>query len=190
MKDQSLTTFTSYIRDLEAVTQTVRQLEASLSTADWKRKPSVTAWSAVECIDHLNITSRAFLPLLEQAAEQARTSTSGVGMFTQFDSFGWLLIKGLGSKSKYSRSKTADAFVPQASLDPSAVVREFYELQSKLVALGESSKGLPLNRIRIASPFNTRIRYTAFSAFGILAVHADRHTRQAIAAAELQPSRA
>ena len=49
----------------------------------------------------------------------------------------------------------------------------------ELLALAREADGLPIDRVKIASPFNTRLRYNVFSAFSILPRHQHRHLWQA-----------
>ena len=56
---------------------------------------------------------------------------------------------------------------------------EFERLQTEQLALAREADGLPIHRVKIASPFNTRFYYNLFSALSILPRHQHRHLWQA-----------
>jgi hypothetical protein len=75
--------------------------------------------------------------------------------------------------------KTTAAFVPLENAGRAAVIADFERLQSELTALVRSADGLPLHRVRIASPFAERLHYSVYSALTILPSHQQRHIQQA-----------
>jgi len=80
------------------------------------------------------------------------------------------------------RVKTAPAFIPIAESKADVMTR-FKELQAELEAEMKSAEGLDLNKLKVASPFNSRMRYNLFSCFAILSAHQRRHLWQAEQAA-------
>jgi hypothetical protein len=50
--------------------------------------------------------------------------------------------------------------------------------------LVRAADGLPVDKVKIVSPFGGKMRYDAFSAFVILPRHQQRHIEQARAAAQ------
>src|SRR5881628_3041589 len=60
------------VDSLEAAQSRLRRLADRISVDAWIRRPAPNAWSAVECVEHLNLTSRAYLPLLRSALTEAR----------------------------------------------------------------------------------------------------------------------
>jgi hypothetical protein len=75
--------------------------------------------------------------------------------------------------------KTIPAFVPGSNLDRATTVAEFDRLQIELIDLVEEAEGLPLEQMRIVSPFNSRVSYNAYSCLVILPRHQQRHLWQA-----------
>lgn len=41
----------------------------------WNTRPAPNQWSVAECLIHLNLTSRAFLPLIDEAISRGREQT-------------------------------------------------------------------------------------------------------------------
>jgi hypothetical protein len=164
--------------DFESASRRLDALERSLSDPQWIRRPSAQAWSAIECIQHLNLTAEATLPRVKEGIGEARRLRAPVPARYCRDLFGWLLWRGLSKPGRF-KTKTAAAFVPDANRPVSDILGSFRRLQDDQIACVRESDGLAVDRVRIASPFNERIRYSVFSALTILAVHQHRHLWQA-----------
>jgi hypothetical protein len=135
-------------------------------------------WSVGECVAHLNLTSAAYLPLLRGGINEARRSGHAAGARYRRDLAGWLLWKSMGPPVKRKFATTAP-FLPRAGQSPPDLIAEFERLQQEQIALAQEADGLPIQRVKIASPFNTRLRYNLYAAFTILPRHQHRHLWQA-----------
>jgi hypothetical protein len=60
------------IESLESSQSELRGLTDTLPDRDWSKRPALDRWSAADCIEHLNLTSRAYLPLLRDGSARAR----------------------------------------------------------------------------------------------------------------------
>ena len=172
------------IVSLESAQSRLRRLTDALPDAAWSRRPGPDRWSAAECVEHLNITSRAFLPLLRDACAEARLMRRPPQAHYRRDALGWFLSAMIGplrhiGKLRLVRIKTLPDFVPKGRATRTEILSEFVRLQGELISLIQSADGLPLDRVRIVSPFGGRMQYNAFSAFGILPRHQHRHLEQA-----------
>jgi hypothetical protein len=149
----------------------------------WTVRPGPERWSVAECIGHLNLTTVAFRPLVEQALEQGRSlpPSQHVGSYSR-GIVGSLLWWALSRPGRF-RTRTAAAFVPRATQPVEALVAEFDRLQEEQIGWVRAADGLPLGVIRVASPFNSRVRYNLYAALSVLARHQQRHLWQAEAAA-------
>ena len=152
-----------------------------MDSSKLSKPPSTGGWSAIQCIDHLNTTSRFFIPLLTKAIQEAKALLQKTGTY-RLDVFGLLLVKTLSSRKSYTKSKTPPSFVPSPALDVAATLQEFRALQSQLEQLLSESDGLAIDKVKVRSAFNAKITYSAYSAFRILIVHEFRHLDQAQAA--------
>jgi hypothetical protein len=97
---------------------------------------------------------------------------------------GWLIGVSSGPMLRLGglrlgRVQTIPAFVPGGDLAMPDAVSDFERLQDEQIALVRAAEGLPLGSIQIASPFDARVRYNAFSALSILPAHQHRHLEQA-----------
>ncbi len=76
-------------------------------------------------------------------------------------------------------TKTMAPFIPRGQVALSRLLAEFDGLQGVQIACVGAADGLDLGRLWIRSPFNTRIRYNAYSCLSILPRHQHRHLWQA-----------
>jgi hypothetical protein len=165
--------------EFEEATKRVRTLESSLSDEAWRKRPAEGMWSAVECIEHLNMTTRSYFPLFDAAMQGAERGKSDS---PHMDLFGWLLWRANRPKSKM-RMKTMPHFVPPSDKDVGKVLAEFHDLQSQLLSKIKELQSYPIGKLQIRSPFNQKIKYNVYSAIRILSVHELRHIAQAEVAA-------
>ena len=165
-----------------AALRRVQALERTLSADQWTRRPGPGRWSAIECIQHLNLTAEATLPRVRQGIAEARLRTRPAPARFRRDFTGWLIWNGLRRPGRF-KSKTGMAFVPQADRPPARILESFARLQDEHQACVRECDGLPIERVRIMSPFKEGVRYNVYSCLTILAVHQHRHLWQAEQAA-------
>jgi hypothetical protein len=149
-----------------------------LDQEGWARRPASGEWSVGECVIHLNLTSRAFLPIIEDAIAKGREQNLvGNGPYRR-DFVGWVLGHVIEPPVRL-RTKTTPPFVPQAAEPKTGVMDAFDMFQSQLIgSLGEAN-GLDLGRLRIVSPLDPRIKYNLYSCLRIIPAHQRLHLAQA-----------
>jgi DinB superfamily len=153
-------------------------LARTMPSERWAIRSAPERWSVAECVAHLNLTSREYLPLLRDAIGRARElGRDPVGRYHR-DPVGWLLWKTMGPPVRI-RFQTIARFVPQGGAAPEVLVQEFHRLQAAQLECLAQTDGLPLGRVRVTSPFNARVRYNLYSCFSILPRHQHRHLWQA-----------
>lgn len=176
------------VESLESAQRKLRTLSDSVSDAAWTRHPAAGGWSAADCVEHLNMTSRAFLPRLREAANEASLMNSPKTEDYRMDFPGRVLafmmrpMKHIG-KFKIGRVKTTGEFSPRGGQTREQLLSDFVRLQSDLISLVRTADGLPIDRVKVQSPFG-RMRYNAYSALEIIAQHEHRHLQQAEEAAK------
>lgn len=170
---------------LEAIEKELNQATARawalVSSTDGRLftvRPTPGSWSAAECLSHLSISSQSFLEPLRNAIDSARAKGLTARKPPRMDLLGRVLRWFLEPPIR-QRVKTAAPFVPKSVRAKAEAFGEFASLQSKLTDLLHETRGLDLNRMKIVSPFDRRIRYNVYSAFRILVAHERRHLWQA-----------
>jgi hypothetical protein len=166
------------VREFQSASERLGRLRQSLTREAWARRPGLDAWSPAECVAHLNLTSLAFVPLLRQGLDEASQSSRRAGRRYRRDLAGWLVWRVVSSPGRF-KTKTTAAFVPTADRPVGELLDEFDEHQAAQIALTGAADGLPIDRVKIVSPFNARLRYSVFSALSILPRHQHRHLWQA-----------
>lgn len=144
----------------------------------WTRRPDPARWSVAECVAHLNLTSLAFLPIIDDAIARAREIDGPAPRRYRRDPVGWLLWKSSGPPVRL-RIKTTAAFVPTGDRRRGDLVTEFDRLQVELVGRVRRADGLRIDRVKVTSPFDARVRYNLYAALSILPRHQHRHLWQA-----------
>lgn len=169
---------------LETAQSRLRRLSDKISDRDFSKRPGPDRWSAAECVEHLNLTSKAYLPLLRDAIARARERGGAPQKHYRRDPLGWFMSAMIGplhhlGKFRILRVKTTPRFVPKAGRSRSEILSDFVRLQAELAALIRSGDGLPLDGVKIVSPFGGRMKYSAYSALVIVERHQHRHLQQA-----------
>ncbi len=166
----------------------LRRLSDKISEQAWNKHPGPGRWSAADCVEHLNIASRAYLPLFRDASVEARQLGGRPTTHYRKDALGWFMTMMIGpmrhiGKFRFMKVKTTRAFVPKGGQSRGKLLSEFVRLQADIITLTKVADGLPLDRVKILSPFGGRIKYNAYSGMLIVARHQHRHIDQAEEAA-------
>ena len=142
------------------------------------RRLAEKRWSAAECVEHLNITNRAYQPRLSEAIRTLRQKNLVSRGGFRLDWNARLLKYWLEPPSRL-RLPTGAAFQPVSAQDPAAVLTAFQSIGQELEQELNSGRGLALDAERIRSPFAESMKYNVYSAFAIIAAHNRRHLWQA-----------
>lgn len=147
------------------------------------------AWSAAQCLEHLNIYGRYYLPAIEKAIEEAKRKNSrrSHGSETRAQEFrsGWLgnyfanLMRPKPDGQLKSKMKAPRNAVPSPAPDPRATLAEFIDQQEKLLQLLTAAADVNLNQIRIPISIAPWIRLKLGDTFLFLVAHLERHVLQA-----------
>jgi hypothetical protein len=182
------------IESLESAQSQLRKLTDGLSEAEWRKRPGPGRWSAAECVEHLNITSRAYLPLLRDALARARELKRPPHKRYRRDARGWFMSTVIAPRRGWGRFrprvKTTPSFVPGPGRSRDEVLSEFVKLQAELISVTRAGDGLPLDEVKIVEPFVGRSKYNAYSALVVVERHEHRHIQQAEEAALLKDGNA
>ena len=164
--------------EFETARRGAHALADPLEDAAWTRRPAPREWSAAECFVHLNLASRAFVPLLAEALAHGRKHPGPARC--RMDIPGILLWWALTWRIPV---KTTEPFVPAGPEPQSLVLGEFDALQDRMVGFVGEADGLDLVAVGIVSPFDARLRYNAYAALRIIVAHQRLHFAQAARAA-------
>lgn len=165
-------------QELLEARERARGLCRGLDAMSWAARPAPGEWSVGECLMHLNLTSERFIPLLDDAIRDARArKLEGPGPYSR-GLIGWAMAKYLEPPYKM-KTKTPGEFTPAAVEPMEATLERFDYLQRELQVRIDRSAGLAVDRVRLVSPFDARVKYNLYAAFCIIAAHQRRHLWQA-----------
>ena len=172
------------LRQLKSAETHLRRVAHDTPDARWAVRRDPERWSVAECVAHLNLTGRAYVPLLRAGLDDARALGTPAPRRYRRDPVGWLVARTTGSllgvgKLRFGRMRTVPAFVPTGDLAREPLVAEFERLQSEQMSLVEQGDGLPLHAVRVVSPFDPRVHYNLYACMTMLAPHQERHLTQA-----------
>lgn len=156
----------------------LHRLAETVPADRWAERPAAESWSPAECVAHLNLTSRAYLPILRDAMQRARARGGAAPSSYRRGLLGWLLWRTMGP-GQGMKVRTVASMVPSSGAPPAELVAEFDRLQEEQMELARQADGLPMHRVNVASPFSARVKYDAYSALTILPRHQHRHLDQA-----------
>lgn len=169
---------------LESSLERFRRLAASTPESAWSARVDPMSWSVAECVAHLNLTSRAYVPLLLKALDDARGAGTSAPPHYRRSFFGFVISATTGPLPKFGnlrlgKAKTMPSFVPTGDLAKATIISEFEALQRDQLTIVRDANGLPLHRVRVQSAFVPTMSYDAYSALLILPRHQHRHLDQA-----------
>lgn len=165
-------------KELNEATQRAWTLVQSTDGRLFTVRPNASSWSAAECLSHLSISTEMFLPVLQKALDDARKRGVNTKRQPKMDVMGRVLRWFLEPPIR-QRVKTRAPFVPRSVRAKAEAFGEFAALQSKLAEQIIAARDIDLNKIKIVSPFDKRVRYNIYSAFRIVIAHQRRHLWQA-----------
>jgi len=142
----------------------------------WNTRPAPSQWSVAECLIHLNLTSRAFLPLIEEAITRGHEQALAQKRRYRMDLMGRILWMVFTVNVPL---KTTEPFVPARGELKDSVLSEFRALQDQLIGCLGRAEGLDLCGLRIISPFDARIKYNLYSCLRLIPAYQRQHLRQA-----------
>lgn len=164
----------SLAQDVAVVNERVTALQ-NLSQEQLAWKPDVTAWSVLECVEHLALTSRAYHPVLSDAISRAATAVQLAafrpGLLAR------MFIKAVSPDPKL-KVKTLKLTTPASSGLTKAVITDFLFLQAELLQILARAARVDINRVRIQSPLNRFLYLTVGEALTVLVRHSERHLQQ------------
>ena len=175
---------TELVKGFESAQLRLEKLADSIPEAAWEERTEHDKWSVAECVAHLNLTSEAYIPRIQAALSEARAMKKTTPKEFKRDFAGWFFAMMVGplpmlGKMRIGKVKTAPDFVPKGAHPKASTLATFKRDQDQLIALVKDADGLPIDEVKIKSPFGEKISYNCYSALVILDRHEHRHLDQA-----------
>jgi hypothetical protein len=164
--------------EFDAASARLDRLASQVPESEWGARPSPDRWSVSECVQHLSLTAKGYEVAARQAVAEARARGGPPPARYRRDPAGWLLWKMVSPVPTF-RMPTTAPFPPSDILARDIVLAEFRGWQEAQHSWVREADGLPIHRVKVASPFNPKLRYSFYAALTILPRHQHRHLCQA-----------
>jgi hypothetical protein len=170
-------TIEGLLTQLLAIDQDLPGIVNGLSAAQFNWRPGPDRWSIGQCVEHLNLTTEGYLPVLRRAAADARAKGQlRGGPFALGLVEGWFLR--MMEPPPRRRTRTKPSFAPSAMLDPWATTERFRALNAEFGACIREAEGIDLKAVKVRSLFGP-ISWTLNGTLLVLLAHQRRHLWQA-----------
>jgi hypothetical protein len=165
-------------RQFEQLSGDADRLVAPLTDAQFNWRPAPDAWSIAQCIDHLNVIARLYLPMLDEGiADAIRRGLYRPGPFTYKWLHRWIATS---QEPPYRiRTKAPQSFQPPPSRPRQEVMAAFRAYQVQYIDRLRQANGLDLTRARARSPILRWLKLPLGTAFAFTTSHERRHLWQA-----------
>lgn len=153
-----------------------------VSPAKFTQQPAPGAWSAAQCLAHLNSYGDYYLPAIEQAIRQAGEKQQASSK--QFKP-GWLgnyftnLMEPGESGIPSKKMKAPKNHTPDNIENSDAIIASFIEQLERLMGLMEEAKKTDLNKTTVPISIAKFIKLKLGDVFMFLNAHNKRHILQA-----------
>jgi hypothetical protein len=144
------------------------------------RKPSPEAWSANECLQHLNSYGKYYLPAIERAIIQSQ-SKERADQFSpgRLGSYFTKVMLPETSDKPLKKMKSPKNHTPKLIVESHLVISEFIDQQEKLLQLLHMARHVDLNEKKVGISIAPFIKLKLGDVFMFLIAHITRHTLQA-----------
>lgn len=160
------------------VADETRRTFSGLSTRQINWQPDAGEWSIAQCFDHLVISNRPYIPLIEQIREGRKRPRLQERLPLFRTLFARLILRTLRPDSG-RKARARQALLPSSSQIEPDVIPSFLEQQDRLLALMAATRGLDLDRITVTSPVFGLVTYSLMDAYRIVVAHEQNHFVQA-----------
>jgi hypothetical protein len=164
--------------EFEQLADEADALAGALSDEQFNWHPPSGGWSVAQCIDHLNVTARVYLPKLDEGIANAiRRGLYGEGPF-RYNWIGRLFVGTVVPPPRFRVTAPA-AFQPAPSRKRPETLAAFRAYQVQFIDRLRQANGLDLARARVQSPAASYLRLPLGSGFALMVAHERRHLLQA-----------
>lgn len=140
-------------------------------------KQDELSWSALECLEHLNLYGRFYLPEISKRVKGAEPKR------TELFKSGWLgnyFANSMLPKEKLNKMKTFKNMNPiNSRLNKDKVIAEFIQQQEEMLRLLNEARKIDLNKTKTNISISQWIKLKLGDTFRFVIFHNQRHLVQA-----------
>lgn len=176
---QSEILLNSLSKNVTEIQQIVHNQFENLSSDLLNRKENHDSWSIAECLEHLNIYARYYLPVIEKQLKTAPKNKENASRETKPTWLGNYSVNSI-DPSNVKKQKTLKHLNPTNSKIEADVVNRFLNHQEKLLTLINQARLANLNELKVPVEFFRLLKINLGDCFRFLIAHERRHIQQAI----------
>lgn len=140
-------------------------------------RPSASGgWSIAQCLEHLNLYGRYYLPAIRQRLVEGKPSEEPFRS-TWLGRYFTRMMNPETGKRKITAFKD---YRPVQQLDADRVVAEFISQQEEILSLLRRARHADLNKVRIPVSIMKFVKLKLGDVFQFIIAHNERHLRQAL----------
>ncbi len=162
--------------ELRAADARAVALAKPLTTVQLNWRPSAAEWSVGQCLDHLLVANRVYLPPIAAALQHApRRTVSDItpGWFGR-----WFIRTYIAPSPASKKARAPGKITPVSEVD-ATILDRFLASNEEARRLVERAGEVDVNHARFKNPFVPMLRFTIGTGLEIIAKHQDRHLLQA-----------
>jgi DinB superfamily len=162
--------------ELSGNDQTAQALVAGLSEEQLNWQPAPGSWSVGQCLEHLSVTTEAYLPAMSAALEGK--ANAPVEQITP----GWLsrwFLRTFVEPSPNGRRVPAPGKIRPGPRVAATVIERFLASNRACREFIVRARSKDVNRIRFWNPLAPGVRFTVGTGLEIISSHEMRHLLQA-----------
>lgn len=175
MKIKSKELIDQLITESKEVLAYAEQLK-SLSSEELNYRVSNESWSVLECLEHLNLYGRFYIPEMTKRINESKESRSE---YFKSGALGNYFANSMLPKEKLNKMKTFKEMNPIHSNLDDSVIDEFISQQHDLLNLLEKARVYDLKKIKITISISKWVKLRLGDTFRFVINHNIRHIAQA-----------
>jgi hypothetical protein len=165
------------LEKIQAIESRADALTAGLNDPSFAWSPEPGRWSVGECLEHLNLTAQAFLPLLDRAIDNGvPTQEPAAAIRPGLLGRGFIYILEPPTKGRVNAPKSVR---PPRELSMTTVTTRFNDAHKELADRVRRAQSIELNRTKMRHPAIPVVRFSVGEIFEIVLAHERRHLWQA-----------
>ena len=139
-------------------------------------RPAPEAWSALECLEHLNLYGDYYLPAMQQQMGKSKLAPQ---QHFRSGLLGNYFANSMLPKAKLNKMKTFQDKNPAGSQLDSGAMERFIQQQELLLQMLEQARNTDIGRIKIPITLSKWIRLKLGDTLRFVIYHNERHIQQA-----------
>jgi DinB family protein len=166
------------LHQLDEIDADAERLLAGLNDDQFHWSPVASRWSIAQCVVHLTIVGRIYLPVVDLAIAEANSKRLISGGPFHYGFLEQWFVRSAEPPPRI-RLRTPVSARPPDDQPLEIVLDDFISVQQELRQRIRTANGLDLARAKVAAPFMKSLRLGLGLCFAFLAAHERRHLWQA-----------